>query len=119
VRNDPHRTRADLYDLIEQFKMKAGYPQKDALSVAREQPQNNLNTNALVGIMNDLRGIKTKEEIELLRKAVMISCIGQVEVMKAMKPGMSEREVQGIHEYVFKKYQAEDLGLPVHRRGRT
>jgi Xaa-Pro aminopeptidase len=25
---------------------------------------------------------------------------------------MSEREVQGIHEFVFKKYQAEDLGYP-------
>ncbi len=37
---------------------------------------------------------------------------GQVEVMKAMKPNMSEREVQGIHEFVFKKYQAEDLGYP-------
>src|SRR5262245_19135520 len=32
--------------------------------------------------------------------------------MKAMKPGMSELEVQGIHEYVFKKYQAEDVGYP-------
>ena len=25
---------------------------------------------------------------------------------------MSEREIQGIHEFVFKKYQAEDLGYP-------
>jgi Xaa-Pro aminopeptidase len=32
--------------------------------------------------------------------------------MKALKPGMSEREIQGIHEFVFKKYQAEDLGYP-------
>lgn len=110
VRNE--RDSSDLYDLIEQFKVKANYPQKNALSVALEQPKNNLNTRALIGIMNDLRGIKTKEEIELLRKAVMISCIGQVEVMKAIKPGMSEREIQGIHEYVFKKYQAEDLGYP-------
>jgi Xaa-Pro aminopeptidase len=62
--------------------------------------------------MSDLRGIKTKEEIEMLRKAVTISCISQVEVMKAMKPGLSEREVQGLHEYIFKKYQAEDLGYP-------
>jgi Xaa-Pro aminopeptidase len=38
--------------------------------------------------------------------------MGQREVMKAMKPGMSEREIQGIHEFVFKKYQAEDLGYP-------
>jgi Xaa-Pro aminopeptidase len=48
----------------------------------------------------------------MVRKAVKISCAGQVEVMKAMKPGMSEREIQGIHEFVFKKYQAEDLGYP-------
>jgi Xaa-Pro aminopeptidase len=38
--------------------------------------------------------------------------MGQREVMKAMKPGMSEREIQGIHEYVFKKYEAEDIGYP-------
>ncbi|QOI96569.1 MAG: aminopeptidase P family protein [Flammeovirgaceae bacterium] len=111
VRDDA-RDKGDLYDLIEQFKVKTNYPRKDALSVQREQPQNNLNTQVLGDIMDDLRGIKTTEELELLRKAVMISCIGQVEVMKAMKPGMSEREVQGIHEFVFKKYQAEDLGYP-------
>jgi Xaa-Pro aminopeptidase len=50
--------------------------------------------------------------MEMIRKAVRISCAGQVEVMKAMKPGMSEREIEGIHEYVFKKYQAEDVGYP-------
>lgn len=32
--------------------------------------------------------------------------------MKAMKPGLSEREIQGIHEFVYKKYQAEDTGYP-------
>jgi Xaa-Pro aminopeptidase len=111
VRDDIDVT-GDLFDLIEQFKIKVNYPLNDALSVAREQPKNNLNTSALAEIMDELRGIKTKEEIDLLRKAVMISCIGQVEVMKAMKPGMSEREVQGIHEYIFKRYQAEDVGYP-------
>ncbi len=62
--------------------------------------------------MDNLRGIKTKEELAMLRKAVQVSCVGQAEVMKAMRPGMSEREIQGIHEFVFKKYQAEDLGYP-------
>jgi Xaa-Pro aminopeptidase len=38
--------------------------------------------------------------------------MGQREVMKAIKPGMSEREIQGIHEFVFKKYQAEEVGYP-------
>ena len=47
---------------------------------------------------------KTAKEIKILRKAVSISVMGQIEVMKAMKPGMSESEIQGIHEFVFKKY---------------
>ena len=104
---------SDLYDLVEQFKVKANYPRKEGLTIATlEGKKSNLNTKDLAGIMDDLRGIKTKEELELIRRAVSISCAGQVEVMKAIKPGMSEREVQGIHEYVFKKYEAEDLGYP-------
>ncbi|HEX5171366.1 MAG TPA: aminopeptidase P family protein [Cyclobacteriaceae bacterium] len=112
VRDNPNDS-SDLYDLIEQFKVKVNYPRKDNLSIRTLEAKNvNLNTKDLEEIMSALRGIKTKEEIELIRKAVAISCVGQVEVMKAIKPGMSEREVQGIHEYVFKKYQAEDLGYP-------
>lgn len=111
VRDSP-RDSSDLYSLIEQFKMKANYPSKDKLAVKSEPVKNNLNTKALNGIMASLRGIKTTEELEMIRKAVSISCMGQREVMKAMKPGMSEREIQGIHEFVFKKYQAEDLGYP-------
>lgn len=110
---DNARDSADLYSLIEEFKVKVNYPKKDAtLTVAKEQPKNNLNMRGINKLMADLRGIKTKEEIELIRKAVMISCVGQVEVMKAIEPGMSEREIQGIHEYVYKKYQAEDIGYP-------
>lgn len=112
VRNEAYDS-ADLYDLIEQFKVKANYPSKGGeIKVTREVQRNNLNTRALEGIMASLRGIKMPEEVDLIRKAVKISCTGQIEVMKAMKPGMSEREIQGIHEYVFKKYQAEDVGYP-------
>jgi len=111
VRNDEDDP-ADLYDLIRQFKEKVNYPSSENTVVNREPQKNNLNTRGLSEIMDALRGIKTKEELELIRKAVQISCAGQVEVMKAMKPGMSEREVQGIHEFVFRKYEAEDVGYP-------
>ncbi len=111
VRDNP-RDSSDLYDLIIQFKSKVKYSERNAASLAVEPPKNNLDTKELATQMANLRGIKTKEEIELVRKAVSISCIGQIEVMKAIKPGMSEREIQGIHEFVFKKYQAEDLGYP-------
>ncbi|HYC85677.1 MAG TPA: aminopeptidase P N-terminal domain-containing protein [Chryseosolibacter sp.] len=106
-RGDP----ADLYDLIRQFKTKAGYPEP-GVSVNLEPSANNLNTRDLYPIMSSLRGVKSAEELALIRRAVNISTTAQVEVMKAIKPGMSEREIQGIHEFVFKKYQAEDVGYP-------
>ena len=112
VRDDPTDS-ADLYDMIKQFKVKVNYPSEPGtLNVARESTKNNLNTRELSILMGALRGVKTKEELELVRKAVSISGMAQREVMKAIKPGMSEREIQGIHEYVFKKYEAEDIGYP-------
>ncbi len=112
VRDDPTDS-ADLYDMIKQFKVKVNYPaEQGTLNVARESTKNNLNTRELSILMGALRGIKTKEELALVRKAVSISGMAQREVMKAIKPGMSEREIQGIHEYVFKKYEAEDIGYP-------
>ena len=111
VRDNPLDS-ADLYSLIEQFKQKVNYPSTGTLNVAREKQANNLNTRMLPVIMGTLRGKKTAEELVLLKKAVNISSIAQREVMKAVKPGMSEREIQGIHEFVFKKYQAEDVGYP-------
>ena len=63
-------------------------------------------------IMGDLREVKAPFELKQLKRAIEISAIGQVEVMKALHPGMSEREVQGIHEYVFKKYGAAYEGYP-------
>ncbi|MEQ8362431.1 MAG: aminopeptidase P family protein [Cyclobacteriaceae bacterium] len=111
VRDNPADS-SDLYSLIEDFKIKVNYESKNNLSVSREQRKNNLNLTALDEYMRALRGVKTEEELEMIRKAVLVSCQGQIEVMKALKPGMSEREIQGVHEFVFKKYQAEDVGYP-------
>ncbi len=73
---------------------------------------NNLDAAKLGEIMNTLRETKTAEEMKLLTKAIEMSAIGQIEVMKAMKPNMSETEIQGIHEFVYKKYGAEYEGYP-------
>ncbi|MDN5212049.1 aminopeptidase P family protein [Fulvivirgaceae bacterium BMA12] len=103
--------QADLYDLIESFKEKINYPdQSPQLKI--EPQKNNLDVMSLDTIMSRLRGIKKPEELALLRKAVNISAIGQREVMKAMQPGMSETEIQGMHEYIYKIYQAEYEGYP-------
>ena len=108
---DEEKDNGDLYNLIEQFKGKVNYPGANK-SLEIEPKRANLDTKSLEKIMDDLRGIKTPEEIELLKKAIQISVIGQLEVMKAMKPGMSETEIQGIHEFVFKKFGSEYEGYP-------
>ena len=72
----------------------------------------NFDINQLGSFMANLRENKTEEEILLIKKAVRISTQGQLEVMKAIHPEMTEREVQGIHQLVFKKYGAAHEGYP-------
>jgi len=72
----------------------------------------NFDINQLGSFMASLRENKTEEEILLIKKAVRISTQGQLEVMKAIHPEMTEREVQGIHQLVFKKYGAAHEGYP-------
>lgn len=105
---DHDNIEGDLYELVESFKQKVGYTSDAALNL--EPTRNNIDLLTLDSLMNEMRGIKTPEEVSLLRKAVDISTLAQSEVMKAMKPGMSETEIQGLHEYIFKKYRAEYEG---------
>jgi len=72
----------------------------------------NFDIDQLSYLMASLREKKTEEEIRLIKKAVRISTQGQIEVMRAIHPGMTEREVQGIHQLVFKMYGAAHEGYP-------
>ena len=72
----------------------------------------NFDIDQLSYIMASLREKKSPEEIILLKKAIRISTQGQIEVMKAIHPEMTEREVQGIHQLVFKIYGAAHEGYP-------
>ena len=67
---------------------------------------------ALKEMMEKLREIKTKEELDLMRKAISITCEGIKEAMKAIEPGMHEYDAEAIVEYVFKSKGAEDVGYP-------
>ena len=72
----------------------------------------NFDIDQLGTFMASLREIKDLEELRLIKKAVQISAQGQREVMKAINPDMTEREVQGIHQLVYKKYGAAHEGYP-------
>jgi Xaa-Pro aminopeptidase len=99
------RDSANLSNLVKILKAKAQVP-------ANYTQDKHFGPGLYTQYTAQLREIKTAEELNLLRKAVEISCQGQVEVMKAVRPDMSEREVQGIHEFVHKKYGAENVGYP-------
>ncbi|TGD81765.1 aminopeptidase P family protein [Hymenobacter wooponensis] len=76
------------------------------------KPNSRFETSTLNATLDRLREVKTPEELALLRRAVRISAVGQQEVMKATRPDMGERELQGLHEYVYRKYGAEFEGYP-------
>lgn len=116
--------KADLYKLIGAFKSQIGYNEK-VKSQMESNVQNEINakksitskkatinTKSILTYMASLREKKSKEELVLLTRAVRISAMGQREIMKAMHPGMSETEIQGIHEFVYKKYGSEFEGYP-------
>ena len=121
-------SNAPLKRMINTFKKAASYPEiaddqviKDFLAadtpekrmaVKQKVPNSKVDILALAQMMDVLREVKTEEELVLLKKAVKISAIGQIEVMKATKVGMSEREIQGIHEFIYKRYGAENVGYP-------
>ena len=79
------------------------------------KPEDNavqIDQEVLPSILGSLREIKTEQEISIIKQAVAMSAIGQIEVMRAIHPEISERELQGIHEFVFKKYGAKHVGYP-------
>jgi len=89
--------------------LKKEYQQKITLAL---KPKTNIDLTFLSANLATMREVKTAAEVKLITKAVRISAVGQIEVMKAMKPHMSETELQGIHEFVYKKYGAEYEGYP-------
>ena len=95
-------TTLETLEVPADLKVKSAFILKDFI----------FDVDKLETILGDLREVKTPFELQQLRRAIEISAIGQVEVMKALHPKMTEREVQGIHEYVFKKYGAAYEGYP-------
>jgi len=97
------RDNADLFDLIQLFKQKTKIPD----DYSKDPHFDNRSYREYTGA---LREVKTEEEMVLLRKAVEISCLAHNEAMKAIRPDMSELELQGLQEYVHKKMGAEEVG---------
>ncbi len=90
--------KCDLLKLTEELKKK--------ISAA----QIKVSKNDLKILTAQLREEKLPAEMELLRKAINITAKGFLEMIKNVKPGMKEYQVQANGEYVFKTLGAEDQG---------
>tara|TARA_B100001079_G_scaffold266670_1_gene274175 strand:- start:1305 stop:2735 length:1431 start_codon:yes stop_codon:yes gene_type:complete len=110
IRDDVRDFKDDKFDLynIQQNFVEIINQNKTSNNIGdQKQEFKNLSVDR---IMSELRQVKDPEEIKLLTKAIKISALAQIEVMKAINNDMTEREVQGIHEFIYRKYGAAHEG---------
>lgn len=67
---------------------------------------------SLSSVLSRLRMIKTPEELTLMKRAIAISNEGHNEILRNVRPGWYEYQMQALGEYVFKKNGAEYTGYP-------
>lgn len=72
----------------------------------------NVDLKSLRPRLAELRMRKTPEEMTLLRKAITISNIAHNEIMRQVRPGWTEYQIQALGEYTFKKNGCEYTGYP-------
>jgi len=66
----------------------------------------------LRGMLDELRTIKTDDEMEVLRRAIDITVDAHRTVMQQVEPGWAEYEIEALVEYTFKREGAEYPGFP-------
>ena len=81
-------------------------PRRDELLAAR--PDGIL----LRAKLDELRAVKTEEEMAALQRAIDITAEGHREVMRQVEPGWKEYEIEALIEYTFKRNGAEYTGFP-------
>jgi Xaa-Pro aminopeptidase len=59
-----------------------------------------------------MRIVKSEAEIRLMKKAADATNQAHLAAMRALKPGMNEKELQGVIEGTFKKEGCPELGFP-------
>ena len=96
--NDRKGSQLETRDYRYAKEMKARYPLHHYERSAR--------------IMKELRGIKSKEEVEVLKIAVDITHKAFLRVMKFIKPGVFEHEIEAeiVHEFLRNRARGEAYG---------
>ena len=98
--HDDKLNRGDLHSMLSVFS-------NDMETIGKS-----FNKVKLVQLMAELRQTKTDEEILLMRKAIDITCLGIDQLMKSLKPQMTEYQSEAVVEFIFKSNGAESVGYP-------
>ncbi|MDI3480597.1 MAG: Xaa-Pro aminopeptidase [Tepidanaerobacteraceae bacterium] len=64
------------------------------------------------GLVEELRYVKDSSEIECIRKAAQIADSAFEELLKSIKPGITEKDIEIELQYLIKKKGATDIGFP-------
>lgn len=59
-----------------------------------------------------MREVKDEYELRLMRKAIEITLDAFEQILRSVKPGMNEYEIEALMEYHFRRAGAEDVGYP-------
>lgn len=65
------------------------------------------------GIVEDIRCIKDEEEIECLKKAAAIADEAFTEILKQIKVGITEKDIERELHYLIMKKGADDISFPI------
>ncbi|HYF75401.1 MAG TPA: Xaa-Pro peptidase family protein [Candidatus Nitrosocosmicus sp.] len=65
------------------------------------------------GLVEDIRYIKDKDEIGYIRRAAQIADEAFEEILKYMKIGVIEKDIERELQYLIKKKGADDIGFPI------
>ena len=63
-------------------------------------------------VLDELRTVKTDEEMALLKRAIEITEEAHREVMRQVEAGWAEYQIEALVEYTFKRNGAEEPGFP-------
>src|ERR1044071_2721957 len=72
----------------------------------RERQRNGVGPTSVIDpaeLLHEMRLIKTSDDLEMLRRAIDISCDGHIAALRALRPGMHEYEIEAMLRYVFRK----------------
>ncbi len=72
----------------------------------RERQRNGTGPTSVIDpaeLLHEMRLIKTSDDLEMLRRAVDISCEGHMAALRSLRPGMHEYEIEAVLRYVFRK----------------